>query len=432
MTTTAAEPVSAPNARSVDPAAEWVDMGTLVPWAKNPRKNDHAVDGVVDSLITFGWGRPLIARRANSELVAGHTTMKAAQRLAARWAAEDPAKKKKWHPEAVTTAELGIVPARFVDLSERQAHQLALADNRLAESSQWDDEAVYSILSEWDKEEVHTVGWSDKELAELGRDRTEGEVVEDEVPEPPADPITKPGDLWMLGDHRLYCGDSANPASWELLVAEGERFDCVFTDPPYGVDYVGKTADALVVHNDGAEALPALLGGAFDNVLARCNGGCVWYVCAPPGPHMGMFSKVLVERGLWRQSIAWIKDQFVLGHSDYHYQHEQIFYGWTEGAHMAPPDRKQTTVWEFDRPKASREHPTMKPVALVAHALSMSSIKGHLVGEPFGGSGTTLIACEQLGRVCRTIEIAPEYCDVIVQRWETLTGKKASRKVRDE
>ena len=148
----------------------------------------------------------------------------------------------------------------------------------------------------------------------------------------------------------------------------------------------------------------------------------------PPGPQFAEFASVLVDLGIWRQTLVWVKDSMVLGHSDYHYRHEPIFYGWKPGkAHKTLPDRKQTTVWEFDRPKASREHPTMKPVAMFAKMLENSTAAGSVVYEPFCGSGTTLIAAEQLNRKCYGMEISPQYCDVIIQRWEKFTGKKSKR-----
>lgn len=207
---------------------------------------------------------------------------------------------------------------------------------------------------------------------------------------------------------------------------DGQKAALCLTDPPYGVDYVGKTKDALLVRNDGRDTLLPLLTASLGLVVTQTLHGACWYVAAPAGPQFYDFATVLRDLGVWRQTLVWAKQSLVMGHSDYHYQHEAIFYGWTPGgSHKPPPDRKQTTMWSFDRPTASREHPTMKPVALFAKAVENSSTVGSTIIDPFLGSGTTLIAAEQLGRKCYGLEIDPGYCDVIVARWEKLTGKKA-------
>ena len=250
------------------------------------------------------------------------------------------------------------------------------------------------------------------------------EVVEDEVPDE-VEPRTKPGDLWLLGRHRLLCGDSTKAEDVERLMA-GIQADMMFTDPPYGVSYVGKTKKALTIQNDGEADLPKLLDGSFSCAMLATREGACWYVAAPPGPLHWEFARRLMDLGVYRQTLVWVKDSMVLGHSDYHYKHEPIFYGWKPGAsHREPPDRTQVSVWEIARPKRSEEHPTMKPVELVAKAVGNSSLRGESVYEPFCGSGTTLIAAEQLGRKCYGMEISPQYCDVIVRRWENLTGETA-------
>jgi site-specific DNA-methyltransferase (adenine-specific) len=255
----------------------------------------------------------------------------------------------------------------------------------------------------------------------------EGETDPDQVPEPPPDPVTKPGDLIELGDHRLLCGDSTKREDVDRVLG-GERPATTCSDPPYGVEYVGKTKDALTVRNDGAAGLRQLLTDSLGHAFDVCLEGAVWYVAAPAGPQFEDFAAVLSKLGVWRQTLVWVKDSMVLGRSDYHYRHEAIFYGWKPGkAHREPPDRTQTTVWEVPRPKASREHPTMKPVALYARMLKNSTTVGSVVYEPFCGSGTTLIAAEQLGRRCYGIEIDPGYCDVVVARWEAFTGRKVER-----
>lgn len=379
-------------------------MASLTPWPDNPRKNDQAVDAVADSIKRFGFGAPILARKADGEIIAGHTRLKAA-------------------------AKLGIdrVPVRYLDLDPADAHLLALADNKIGEKADWDDEQLARLLAELDDESRAAAGFENDEITKLldGLESAE-EADPDDCPEPPPEPVSQLGDVWRLGEHVLRCGDSRDALLWDGVEAE-----MVWTDPPYGVAYVGKTKDALTIQNDklSPEKLQQFLRDALGLALAATKPGGAWYVAAPPGPLHHQFAIVLHEFDVWRALLVWAKDALVLGHSDYHYKHEPIFYGWRPGAeHRFRGDRKQTSVLEFARPKRSAEHPTMKPVELVEYCIKQSSLRGDLVADPFGGSGTTLIACERTGRRCFTIELAPRYCDVIVQRWEKLTGRKAERR----
>ena len=398
--------VSAPDAPAREVAAEWVPITELKPWKDNPRKNDgEPVRKVAESIKRFGFSSPIIAR-ANGEIIAGHTRWKAAQSL-----------------------KLDRVPVRFLDLEPDDAHLLAIADNRTAQEAEWDDDVLKAVLGQLESQgaDLAATGFDAKELEALLADVDGNADKDGEVIEPPADPITKPGDLWILGDHRLLCGDSTKAEDVERLMA-GAKADIVVSDPPYGVSYVGKTKDALPVHNDEHESLLPLLEASLGNAAGMSSAGAVWYIAAPAGPPFYDFATVLRRLEVWRQTLVWAKQSLVMGHSDYHYQHEAIFYGWTPGGpHQPPPDRKQTTLWTYDRPTASREHPTMKPVALFAKMIENSSEKGGVVIDPFLGSGTTLIAAEQLGRKCYGMEISPQYCDVIVKRWETMTGQTAVR-----
>jgi DNA modification methylase len=215
----------------------------------------------------------------------------------------------------------------------------------------------------------------------------------------------------------------------------GEAADMVFCDPPYGISYVGKTREALKIENDalGTEATRALVADSMRLALKYMKGGAAFYVCAPAGcsedGDMGLaFRQALADAGMrLRQAIAWVKDAFVMGRQDYHWRHEDILYGWKEGAgHYFVNDRTQDTVWEIPRPRRSEEHPTMKPVELVTRALANSSRPGELVYEPFSGSGTTIAAAEKLGRRCYAVELDPRYVDVAVRRWEKLTGQVAT------
>lgn len=204
------------------------------------------------------------------------------------------------------------------------------------------------------------------------------------------------------------------------LACGGRLAQAVITDPPYGVAYVGGTAEAMTIQNDNLSDadLAALLSAAFDAALCNQELGGAWFTWAPAGPTFGVFARVLAERGLWRQTLIWVKDRLVLGRGDYHYRHEPFFYGWKPGAaHREPPDRTQDSVWECPRPRTNAEHPTMKPVPLIERAIRNSTAGGDLVLDLFGGSGTTLIAAAQTGRVAALVELDPRYADVIRRRW---------------
>jgi DNA modification methylase len=252
----------------------------------------------------------------------------------------------------------------------------------------------------------------------------------DEAPPLPARPQSRPGCLYELGPHRLLCGDATDPEQLERLLA-AEQAEVLWTDPPYGVEYTGKTREALRIQNDEAAALPELLRAAFaaaDQVLAP---SARFYIAAPAGPRGTEFRLAVGEVG-WRlhQTLVWVKQTPVLGHSDYHYMHEDVLYGWKAGSGRPGRGRHrgsrwygghdQTSVFFHDRPARSAEHPTMKPVALIEAQLRNSSLRGDLVLDPFAGSGSTLIAAERLGRRCAAVELDPRYCDVIRRRYREL------------
>jgi len=392
----------------LEAAAVWVPITKLNPWAQNPRKNETAVEKVVESIRRFGFGAPILAR-PNGEVIAGHTRLKAAERLG-----------------------LDRVPVRYLDLDPADAHLLALADNKLAEIAEWDQELLATILRDVAPEEAALAGFGAEELAELLAELETPRTYltdPDDVPDTPEQPVTKPGDLWIMGRHRLLCGDSTRPEDVERLV-DGQKMAMVFTDPPYNVDYVGGTKDALRIRNDSMseEDFSRFLLAAHEAMLSHTEPGGAIYVChADTAGHT--FRHSLVEAGwLLKQCLIWVKQNFVLGRQDYHWQHEPILYGWAPGAaHRWFGDRKQSTVWPVDRPRRSEEHPTMKPVELVERALLNSSAPGARVLDPFGGSGTTLIACEKFGRSAYLMELDPHYCDVIIQRWQEFTGETARR-----
>lgn len=259
----------------------------------------------------------------------------------------------------------------------------------------------------------------------------------DYVPPTPKDPFTRDGDVWQLGRHRVVCGSAEDPAAYEAALA-GRKADMVWTDPPYGV----AVASRIGTNHMSSSQARALGHGGIDNdeldvhqlteflrttltaTLAATKKGALWYVCAPHGPIGLAFSVVLHELDVWRHSLVWVKQGLVLGRADYHYRHEPIYYGWTPGAaRLHPvPDRKQDTVHLFDKPSRSADHPTMKPVPMVAYHLQMSSHPGALVLDPFAGSGTVVIACHMEGRDAAVIEKAPKYVDVICRRYQEATG----------
>jgi DNA modification methylase len=259
----------------------------------------------------------------------------------------------------------------------------------------------------------------------------------DEVPDTPP-PRTSPGDVWRLGHHVLACVDATQEGSLAALVEDGA--DALVTDPPYGVGYAGKTPRRLTISGDDARALRTLLAGAFAKVGRALKPGAPLYVFAPAGPGYATFMEAFAAQG-WeiRQGLAWMKDSAVIGRGDYHYMHEPILFGYAPGPHRRGRGRggwyggnNQTSVLQVPRPKRSAEHPTMKPVELLRRLISNSTRRGQTVLDPFVGSGSTLIACESLERRCIATEISPEYCDVVLARFEALTGTPARRATVEE
>ncbi len=375
---------------------EWLEFDP-----RNARKHsDKNLAAIAESLKQFGQRKPIVITHDNV-VVAGNGTLEAARFLG-------------W-------SEIAVVRAPN-DWSQEQLMAFALADNRSAELAEWNPEILSAQLLELYEAEtdIEALGF------ELPQQIETDPIEEDELPEAKVTRVER-GDLWQLGDHLLYCGDSLDAESYEKVMA-GEEADLIWTDPPYGVSYVGKTKDALTIENDSLDdrGLEQFLRDAFALGFAHCKPGGCWYVAAPSGDLFLSFAIPLKELEVWKHTLVWVKDSLVLGRADYHYRHESIFYGWKPGAaHQEPPDRKQDTVWEFDRPKASREHPTMKPVDLISRAIENSSRVGDSVLDFFGGSGSTLIAAHQLKRKARIIELDPKYCDVIIARWEKITGEEA-------
>lgn len=358
----------------------------------------------------FLWLRPVLAM-GDGTIYAGNMRFRAAQHLG-----------------------MATIPAIVADIPEKLARERALRDN--AQWGEWDDTLLADMLDVMrrDESDMTLLGFDDRELVQfLAGHGGEPAGDPDAIPEPPAAPTSRRGDVWLLGPHRIMCGDSREEADVARLMG-GQRAGMMWTDPPYGVSYVGKTKAALTIENDGAEDLPKLLAGAFGMAdylaLERLT---PWYVCRPAGDRQVAFITAILGVG-WRihEDLLWVKDSMVLGHSDYHLKHETIMYGYTQGNGRAGrgkhfgsrwygPDNA-TSVFDIPRPKASVDHPTMKPVALVAAMVENSSPLGGLVYDPFMGSGTTLIACEQLGRVAFGMELDPGYVDVIRRRFQEATG----------
>jgi len=383
----------------------------IFPYKNNPRHNDAAVEPVARSIREFGFKVPIVIDRAGV-IVAGHTRYKAARSLG-----------------------LTEVPCIVADdLSDEQIRSFRLVDNRTAEIAEWDIELLNLELGNIVDIDMTLFGF------ELEPD-TPSEAVEDEFDqEPPEEPVTRSGNIWRLGDHHLMCGDSADAASVARLM-DGARADMVFTDPPYGVSIGDKNKmlkgfqhSSAIEENMENDTLPPeelykILRAAFENVKANLNDCAAVYVTAPQGGSLGIMMLLMMrDAGLEvRHTLIWVKNQatFSLGRLDYDYQHEPIFFTWNKTHKKVMTGDYKTSCWFIDKPRENKLHPTMKPIGLIANALLNSSEAGDTVLDVFGGSGSTLIACEQLGRKCFMMEIDPKYCDVIVKRWEQLTGRTA-------
>jgi site-specific DNA-methyltransferase (adenine-specific) len=385
-------------------------IGSIRPYEDNPRLNDAAVDAVAASIRAFGFRQPIVVDE-QGVIIVGHTRYKAAVKLGLT--------------EVPVHVAAGLTP--------EQARAYRIADNQTATLSQWDDGKLTAELVALQGAgfDLDLTGFTADDLTRLlgeGTDAVHGDP--DEVPDAPAEPETRPGDVWVLGRHRLICGDATRREDLDRLMG-GAAADLLLTDPPYGVNYVGRTKDELTIENDDLAddeayrrflatalglALPHLRpGGAFYLWHADVRGLPVRLACREAGMQV-------------RQVLIWAKQAMVLGRQDYQWRHEPCLYGWRAGgAHAWYGDRAQTTVLEFDRPSRSEAHPTMKPVDLVGSLIRNSSPPGGRVLDPFGGAGSTLIAADQEGRTAYLLELDPAYCDVIKARWAEFTGKAAVR-----
>lgn len=404
-----------------------VPIERVKPYSGNPRNNAAVIDKVAASLAEFGWQQPIVVDR-EFVVVAGHTRLAAAQKLG--------------H---------ATVPVVVADaLSPAQVRAYRLADNRVGQDAEWDDDKLAVELAALEEcgYNLTLTGFTDSEIGVLLTGHAGGllpGVDPDDVPAPPETLQTRRGDVYEMGPHRLVCGDATDRAAWDALMRD-DLGAMVWTDPPYGVAYVGQRGMKIANDDLPLEETANLLRASLGLAAAFTSPGSPWYVAAPHGPAFLAFATVGHELGWWRQTLVWVKDVFALGRSDYHYRHEALMvgeqtgadgpvrhyapigYGWhQDGAHLWHGGRKQDTVWEVPKPRANRDHPTMKPVALIERAINNSSDPGAIVIDPFGGSGSTLIACEEVNRAARLLELDERYCDVIVARWEAATGRVARR-----
>ncbi|EMW6211862.1 ParB N-terminal domain-containing protein [Enterococcus faecalis] len=374
----------------------------LIPYEKNPRHNEDAITAVAKSIEKFGFKVPIVVDASNV-IVNGHTRLKAAKYLG-----------------------LKEVPTIIADdLTPEQIKAFRLADNKVGEIATWDEELLNAELDE--------LADLDFDMTEFGFDLPdiegeEVEVIEDEFEEElPAEPISKLGDIYQLGRHRLMCGDSTNSLEVEKLMGN-KKADLLITDPPYNVAYEGKVKEALTIKNDSKETneFHSFLYEAFSAAINNMKLGSSFYVWYASSEVVN-FHTALEEAGfLVKQELIWNKNSMVLSRQDYHWKHEPCLYGWASGgSHSWYSDRKQTTILNFDRPTVNKEHPTMKPVALFDYQIKNSSKQGDCILDLFGGSGTTLIACEQNEREAYLMELDPRYVDVIIARWEAFTGEVA-------
>lgn len=372
-----------------------ISINELNPYEKNPRKNDKAVKYVAESIKQFGFKVPVVVDK-NKVIVAGHTRYKASKELG-----------------------IDMVPCIIADdLTDEQIKAYRLADNKVSEKSEWD----FDLLLE----EIDEI--FDIDMGDFGFDiKIDDDVVEDDFEiDVPAEPKAKLGDIYQLGRHRLMCGDSTNFSDVEKLVG-GVAMDMLITDPPYNVDYTGKTKKSLKIENDQMDndSFRQFLRDAFTTADSVMKGGAVFYIWHADSEGYN-FRGACFDIG-WkvRQCLIWQKNSLVLGRQDYQWQHEPCLYGWKDGSHLWASDRKQTTILTFDRPSRNAEHPTMKPIPLFDYQIKNNTKEGDAVLDLFGGSGTTLMACEQNGRNAFVMESDPKYVDVIINRWEQYTGNKA-------
>lgn len=372
-----------------------IDIDKVIPYENNPRKNDEAVDEVVASIKTFGFKNPIIVDK-NLVIIAGHTRLKAAIKLG--------------------LAQVPVIIAS--DLTEDQANALRLADNKTGEIAKWDKKLLEEELKNINWEllgiDMTDVGFDDIFASEFQEvvddDFDEGQYLTDE-------PHSKQGDIYVLDENRVMCGDSTNPDQVKELM-NGKLADMVFTDPPYNVNYEGSDGQSIQNDDMGDSEFHDFLLLVFKNLIDSIKEGAPAYVCHADSEGLN-FRSAFKEAGFkLAQCLIWVKNSFTMGRQDYQWEHEPMLYGWKPGAgHYFIDDRSKATVWYYDKPKKNDLHPTMKPLELVGEAINNSSLINQLVLDLFGGSGSTLIASYKAKRRCYTMELDEKYADVIVKRY---------------
>ncbi len=393
---------------------EYRTLDVLIPYARNAKQHSDAqVAQIAASIREFGWGAPLLIDGQNN-VIAGHGRLLAARKLG--------------------MSAVPVVPLEH--LSDTQRRALILADNKIGENASWENELLGIELAELQEAgfDLGLTGFSQEEWEALiagGESDRAGLTDDDAVPELTENPISKPGDIWVLGEHKVLCGDATKSDDYGALLGD-EWVDMTFTDPPYNVNYANTAKDKMrgknrpIMNDNLGDGFGIFLKSACDNILARTKGAV--YIAMSSSELDTLQSAFRAAGGRWSTFIIWAKNTFTLGRADYQRQYEPILYGWRDGAeHFWCGARDQGDVWNVKKPAKNDLHPTMKPVELVERAVRNSSKTRDLVLDPFGGSGSTLIACEKAGRRARLIEMDPKYVDVIVRRWQEWTGKEATR-----
>ena len=377
----------------------------LLPADYNPRKDlkpgDPEYEKLKRSIEQFGYVEPVIWNEKTGRVVGGHQRLK-----------------------VLTDMGITEVDVVVVDMDTEKEKALNIALNKI--SGEWDTEKLALVIADLQGTDfdVSLTGFDPEELEDLFRDDVRGGVKEDDFDveaELKKPTFSKAGDLWMLGEHRLFCGDSTKPETFDLLM-NGKKANLVVTDPPYNVDYKGSAGK---IKNDSMaeDQFEQFLLAAYQQMEAAMADDASIYVFHSDS-HGLAFRKAFEEAGFYLSGCCiWKKQSLVLGRSPYQWQHEPVLFGWKKkGKHQWYTGRKESTIWEFDKPKKNKDHPTMKPIALVSYPIMNSTMTGCLVLDPFGGSGSTLIACEQTGRVCYTVELDEKFCDVIVRRYIEQVG----------
>lgn len=395
------------------PEIRMVAIDALIPYARNARTHSDAqVAQIAASIVEYGWTNPILTDGTKG-VIAGHGRLMAARKLGVK--------------------EVPVIELAHLTPEQKKAY--ILADNRIAENAGWDQELLKLEMSELQEldYDLSLIGFSQDELDVLFEDQEEsgGLTEDDAIPDVPIDPVSKLGDLWILGNHRLLCGDATLAADVQTLMA-GQLADMAFTDPPYNVNYGSSAKDKMrgkdrhILNDDLGDGFYQFLHDACANLLAVTKGGC--YVCMSSSELHTLQKAWLNAGGKWSTFVIWAKNSFTLGRADYQRQYEPILYGWKQGSdHFWCGDRNQADVWFYNKPRVNDLHPTMKPVELVERSVKNSSKSRDTVLDLFGGSGTTLIACEKTNRQARLMELDPKYVDVIIKRWEDYTGNKAVR-----